>query len=338
MNHPKTKKLISNRLLNFITDSYKIKIRDCFSRVEGGYSSDNFVISSQDKKYFLKRYYKKCDQARIQDIHRAKEFFATSGIPIIRPLITRKGESYFKFGERFYALFPYIDRQLNRKNSMEMIRSLAEMQAKIHQAGKPGQPKVHQRELTTWNKSLAKNKGWAILEIIESRRQFDQFDKTAKEFVRFKIEQITRNKIMPQAIELPFDHLIHGDFHDQNVFYNENGGVEYVFDLEKTVYAPRAYELSRAIDYICLDDFDIAKAGIYLGAYRKLYPISDKEFFRGFQFYFLKGIHTFWIEENHYLENDRRADELYAGDIKRTRYFEKNLSRLVAEIIEQSKK
>jgi len=338
MNHQKTKKIVSDNLTNFIANIYKIEIRDCFSRVQAGYSSDNFIIGSQDKKYFLKRYNKKCDQTRICDIHKTKEFFAANGIPIARPLITKKGESFFKFGGRFYALFPYLGQKTNQKSSIEMIRSLAEMQAKMHQVGKPGRPKIHQRKLTTWNKNSAKDRGQAILKIIENRQRLDRFDKSAKEFVEFKIEQINKNEITPQKVKLSFDHLVHGDFHGHNVFYDQSGRVKNVFDLEKTVYAPRAYELSRAIDYVCLSDFDIVKAGIYFGSYRKIYPISDEEFFRGFRFYFLKGIHTFWIEESHYFENDRRADELYVGDIKRTRYFEKNLDRLLAKIIEQSKR
>ena len=102
----------------------------------------------------------------------------------------------------------------------------------------------------------------------------------------------------------------------------------HIFDLEKTVYAPRVYELVRAIDYICLNANNLKKAGIYLKAYRQVYPLSDKEFRKGFLYYHMKGIHTFWIEENHYLNNNARTDVFYKNDHEKTIYFSNNFEKL----------
>ena len=310
-------------------------------KVDGGYLSDSFVVGSSGKQYLLKQYREKYNEQDLINIHKTKQIFSENGIPIIMPLENNQQKTYFKHGNYFYSLFPFVNAKSIKpdKVSDRAVRSMAKMQAKMHKISFSRKiPKIFDRETNLWNKEKALEKGERIKFIIGKRKLKDNFDKIASKFVDFKIANIKKNKIIPEDINLKSDCLIHGDYHAFNLFFDDNYEVKYVFDLEKTVYAPRAYELVRAIDYICLNDFNFKKAGLYIRAYRDVYPISEEEFEKGFVFYLMKGIHTFWIEENHYLDNNFRTDVFYKDDNSKTNYYAKHSNSVIKKIVSYSNK
>lgn len=327
---------MDKKILKLIDNRYSEIISTLFGKVDGGYLSDNFIVGNAREKYFLKEYREKYTEQDIQNIHKTKSLFSANRIPVIMPRLDKQGRSYFKFEGHFYSLFPFIDARLIKpeKASDKAVDSMAKMQAKMHLTGKKYSiPKVHENEVPVWNKKKAKARGKRILEILNKKSKHNEFDKLALKFVKLKMELIENNKLTPLKIGLGSDHLIHGDYHSLNLFFDRSDNVQYIFDLEKTVYAPRAYELVRAMDYICLNDYNFPKARAYLSAYRKVYPISDSEYRRGFLFYHLNGVHAFWIEEFHYLDNNKRTDVFYVGDSRKTAYYSKNFEDVVNQIL-----
>ena len=53
--------------------------------IEEGYLSQNYVLETPEKKFFLKQYSDRYELDMVRDIHKVKFFFAKSGIPIILP-------------------------------------------------------------------------------------------------------------------------------------------------------------------------------------------------------------------------------------------------------------
>lgn len=329
---------MDNGLLKKLQNDYEQNITKSYGRVDGGFLSENYIVGESNNKYFLKSYRSKYSENDIINIHKVKRYFANHGIPIILPLDDRDGRSYFAYRNHFYGLFPFIESKniKTEKASLSVVRSIAEMQAKIHLLSRDGLLKIHEKETSLWNKDRVLKIGRNIAKILAGIKNPNQFDKVALRFVALKMKLISECHLIPGDIGLKNDHLIHGDYHAHNLFLDKDGNVQYVYDLEKTVNAPRAYELSRAIDYICLDKYDFVKAGAYLRAYREVYPMSDEEFAKGFLFYYLKSIHSFWIEEHHYLNNNKRTDVFYNKDFEMTQYYSENLNEVIARIIKNS--
>jgi len=304
--------------------------------VTKGFLSENHILIQDDAKYFLKRYRFK-NKERIEEIHSAKKYFADGGIPVILPIVDKKGTSFFLFDNGYFALFPFVsDKQFDRGTlTSRAIVSLGETLGRIHLLGKNADLPIKEK-FKPWNKEEALEKIEAIHFKIKQRPNLTEFDKLASESIETKRHLIQENSIIYEDLDLPSSHLIHGDYLDQNTFFNSNDNVSYVFDFEKTDYSPRTYELFRSLMYSFLSDNvtteDINKAKLYLNSYFKIYPCIKDELSRGLKLFYSKSIHSVWVENEHYLKGNNRADELLLNDFQRIKYLSEHFEKLESEL------
>ncbi len=300
-------------------------------KVTGGFLSENYFLEEGDKRYFLKKY-RFNNAKRIEEVHASKKYFSDGGIPVILPIPLLNGKTYFSYNEGYYALFPFIDgRQVDRGNMNHAeIISLGEMLGRIHLLGKVAKV-ANEDRFKIENKEKTFKKIEDILIEIHNKDTLSNFDKTAVENIELKKQLLLSNTLTFENLNLPCDHLIHGDYLDHNVFFDNQHKVFAVFDFEKTSYSPRTYELFRSMIYgMISDDFSeksLGDAKIYLDAYVRIYTISKDEIKRGLQLFLLKSIHGFWVESEHYLKNNNRVDEFLFNDLKKIKYLSKNLEK-----------
>lgn len=295
-------------------------------KVNKGFLSENYCVTTEaGTRYFLKKY-RFDNSERVKEIHAAKKYFSDGGIPVILPIIHSDGDSFFLFENGYFALFPFIsDQQFDRgKLSSVATTSLGEMLGKIHLLGKSATLPM-QEKFKPWNKVNALKKMEMIREAIDREPNTTDFDRLALESLEIKRKLVTNNTLEYEDLELPSDHLIHGDYLDTNVFFGKDERVSFVFDFEKTDYSPRMYELWRSLMYSFLSrndiDSGIGQARLYLDAYLKTYPTSLDELRRGLDLFYLKAIHSTWVEGEHYLLGNKRADEFLIDDLKRIKYL-----------------
>lgn len=322
-------------ILRAINELYGLDVSSS-EKVEKGFLSDNYFLSDSKTKYFLKKY-RFDNSERIIEVHSSKKYFAKGGVPVILPIPSVNGNTFFEFENAYYALFPFVEgKHLERGCLTEAaIISLGKMLGKIHLLGKGAdldiddQFKIENREKTF-------KKIDDILEKISEISSPSDFDKVALENVTTKKTLLLENKLSFDELGLHSDHLIHGDFLDHNVFFDQHDNVKWVFDFEKTNYSPRTYELFRSMVYGLLSadvtKNDLENARKYLDAYSSVYPISKDEIKRGLQLYFLKTIHGFWVESEHYLKGNTRVDHFLFDDNKRIKYLSKNLDVLIGAL------
>jgi Ser/Thr protein kinase RdoA (MazF antagonist) len=126
--------------------------------------------------------------------------------------------------------------------------------------------------------------------------------------------------------------LIHGDYHGGNVFFDEQGRVSHVFDLEKSLFAPRMFELFRSAVFLffgnSFDEENIHKARLYIQAYTAVYPASKGELHKGLTLFYLRFVHGLWVQTEHYLKGNNRVDQFLAQDYERIKYLSENLQEL----------
>lgn len=295
-------------------------------RVEKGFLSENHeLVCADGTKYFLKKY-RFDDEGRIQDIHISKKFFYDGNIPVIFPISTKLGQTYFCFDGAYYAVFPFVvGKQIARgKMSEKAIVSLGTMLGRIHLLGKGATLSIKIKTKEWKSSDILKT-----IDIIEGKIQekslLEDFDTLALESMNLKKELIKKYQPTDEEIHLPKDHLIHGDYLDQNVFFGENDEVSHVFDFEKTEYAPRMYEFFRSMMFSFLSGeigpAHIEQAKTYTNAYSQVYPIPTEEFRRGLRFFLSKHIHSLWVESEHYLQGNDRPDIFLKEDYLRLKYL-----------------
>lgn len=328
--------MIKKGLKDDIIQSYP-NIDEIFSieKVTEGYLSQNYILESNKEKYFLKQYREAYTEDSIKDVHRVAHFFSQNDIPIVTPIKNRENLSYFVFNNRMFALFPFVSGvKADRKNiDNKAIESLAKTLADIHLLslnGPPIQINAHQGAIdsTVFLKDYPR-----ILKALDSIREKSSFDEMALEGLYVKRSIVESNIEKIKSLKVNTNDLLHGDYHEKNVFLDRKGNVKYIFDLEKTEIGDRLHEVIRSMDYICLnesyDEESIEKAHVYIQAYNKLYPIDKRDFFDALEDYYFKKANSLWIEKDHYLEGSNRVDCFLKSQLDSLKFFPENYDRLV---------
>lgn len=308
---------------------------ETFEPVAKGFLSENSIIHIQGAMYFLKKY-RFTEEAKIDEIHSVKKFFSENGIPIVMPLKTKTGKTYFNIEDRFYALFPYVAEshleyekgQMNR----EAITSFGKMLARIHLVGKNAT--LHIDSLFKDNESLNAD-GENILKIIEAKEEKTEFDQLAAQTITLKKKLTSEIQFKYNDLNFKNDHLVHGDYTDQNVFF-VNNVIAYVFDLEKAQYQPRFFELFRSMSLTFFNgnnfEQELRDAKTFLDAYLDQYPMSPEELRNGLKAYYLRSINSAWVEGEHYLKGNTRLDPLLFRDYTRVKYLSDHMEEIIEEL------
>ncbi len=306
-------------------------------KVTEGYLSNNRIISNKKQKFFLKQYEQGYTIEHIEDIFKASEFFSSKNLPIIMPIKNNLKQLYFQIDSDIYALFPFVEsKTVDRYHiKKENIISLAETLAKIHLLSSNGIPIQINDCQNIANKEKFLNIHTEIMDVLEAKKQLDKFDKLTLKSLELKKSIVTSSSDTEnESIKRYFNHLLHGDYHEKNIFFDKFGNVEYIFDLDKTKIGNRLSELIRSMDYICLNtDYhstkNLEKAKLYINTYRKIYPFEKKDFEISLKEYYIKLAHSLWIESTHYLENSNRVDLFLENEIRTLDYLPKNFEKFI---------
>ncbi|MDP2684702.1 MAG: phosphotransferase [bacterium] len=333
----KNKQIISEVLKN-IRKLYSVAEKaKLFAKVENGYLSQNFILQNNDNKLFLKQY-RFDDLKKIKEIHQTKFFFANGNIPVILPIQNKKGDFIFEQGKKFYSLFPFVEGRIIQRvgRSRKAFKSAGQMLAKIHTLTKNGHPDIIHNYAKGWKKEEFLSEAKTIKQRIEATLVKTDFDKLALDTLEHKLKLVSENNLRYEKFNLCNDHIIHGDYHGQNIFYDENDEVKYVFDIEKTKISPRVLEIARSMDFMCFSNNYEAKnfedANTYLAAYNNIYPISKGNLIQGIKAYYLKKAHSLWIEREHYININLRVDCFLEGELLMLKYYSQNFDEFVGKL------
>lgn len=327
---------IDQALVKKIQTLYGLRNVQLLRKIRSGYLSHNFVLQSGTEKYFLKQY-KYDDLERVEQIHRVQDFFHEGGIPIIHAVIAKNGKEIFEFKKKFFTLLPYVQAKHIRKKDGDPVAyfSAGQMLAKIHLLSKNGYPQIVDNRFRHWRKEEFEEQYEEILTQILRKKKKSSFDNLALKVIRLKRELANKEKLNFRNFKPT--HIIHGDYHARNIFFDLSNNVSHVFDIEKAEAAPRSYELARSLDFMCFSTqfnkqaFKHGKE--YLRGYNSIYPISKKELVMGLKLNYLIMIYTLWILKEHYVIKSTRADDLLESQYISLRYYSKNFDVFVGKLL-----
>lgn len=171
-------------------------------------------------------------------------------------------------------------------------------------------PLVIDKRLGDWDTEKFRYRAERLLELIRQKSVRDAFDDMAQVKIAKQIVLLTESNIAFDELGLARDTLCHGDYQEANVFYSLDNNVEWLIDWEKCDMEPRVNEVVRAVDYMCLNgDFSnqaLESARILVRAYHEVYPLVREEVEAVAIFRRMKQLHSVWIEEAYYIDNNRR--------------------------------
>ncbi|KKP85170.1 MAG: hypothetical protein UR83_C0003G0005 [Candidatus Moranbacteria bacterium GW2011_GWF2_35_54] len=323
--------MLDQKLINKINSIYDLDGEvEFLSVVEKGFLSENYILKNNKQKFFLKKY-RAFGLDRLKETHAVKKFFYKHKIPVIMPINTKAKKTFFLWKSNYYGLFPFVNgRQIDvdKLNKKEM-ESCAELLAKIHLVSKSKCPKLVKGRSFGWDKKNSLKKSRYILNLIKNKKVQSVFDKKVAKYLVQKIEFIKKNKIEYEDLKLKNDHLIHGDFHEDNIFFDKKGDIMNV--------SPRVLELVRAMWFLCFyDRYDgsaFKRAQIFLSQYSSIYPIDKDELRRGIAAWHLNQLHSMWVVDEIYLKNNKRVEILMNSYINFLNYQSRNLEKFSKRIL-----
>lgn len=300
-------------------------------KVSKGSTSNNYILSAANGHlYFLKEYVT-TDEDKIRLIHSVKKYFANKEVPVVLPLSLKNVNTFFKINGKYYAIFPYVSGFMSSYEDLDLQRlsSLARMLSKIHMAGATSEIK-NKLELSINNTNFL-NEAQNLIDIIESKNNKNHMDKMFLVGIRNKIKKYKELKEGTSPLKLKCDHLLHGDYHQDNIFFKANKEVKHVFDWEHTFKAPRILEVLRCIDVACMngksESENLQRTSSFIKIYKTIYPLSKTEIKEGVVANYSLNLQNLWIEKEHYEHGNNRADKFYEIRLERIDYMANNINK-----------
>jgi len=331
---------MDNELVNELKQGYGFSGNVELTKIDLGYLSTNHIVIANNKKYFLKGYRERVDESGIEAIINARNYFFKNGIPVLKPVKTKFDKEYFVLHEHIFSLFDYIDLQVKDRSGLTKrdLKVLGEMLARIHKAGRDAPKslvKLLEKKSDYWKTEKALQNISEIEEMINNKEK-DEFDEKVLRLFEIKRKIYEEIKVELSEAFLKADHVIHGDYHEKNVYFNK-GKIKYVFDWEKTAVRSRFHELIRSMDYMCLNngltkkDFENAK--YYLNSYRNIYDFDVRDFNEALLHYYYLKTQGFWIVNEYYLMDNKKVGVFLDTHFEGVEYFYTKKHKIVEDFI-----
>lgn len=275
------KKKINKKIISVALSTYFGNNKFSFEKLEGGFENASFLIKNGRKKYVLRIYNAIQFGRHVRDEKNILcelefvEFLRKKGIPIPPIHKTKNNLNFTKIKidktYHFVILTDYIEGKQVDRLSINKIKAVARLQAKIHISSIDYNPKMLRKrpdplDVQKWIKKElkgykppAKKKAW----ILKSMEFFNYFDK----------------KINEKSISgLPMI-MIHGDLHLANLKFigDEVSGVFDFDDVKKSIVADDIGSFLMDVFKVGDENSLRRKAITYFDEYTKINPISKHE-------------------------------------------------------------
>ena len=328
----------ASSLFEHICAAYGLPAFQAATPIEAGYLSQNWALETSGGTYFLKAY-RFDDRTQVEVAHAARLHFHQAGIPTIVPFTTHAGQPIYTHDDHHYSLFPFVTaRQLRRGAlSITAIASIGTLLARLHRAGHGVQlPQLRARVLRD-QRAAFQIQATELLALIARQPEQTSFDALAEQTLRRQLTLVDQTAMDYTKLGLVSDHLLHGDYHDSNLFFDEQERVCYLFDWEKAEIGARESELVRALLFTCFSNphnfrgtftpqnFDQGKA--FLHAYQSTYPVNPERLADAIVARYWGSLCSLWVATEHYLNHNQRVDPFLEANLAEINYFADNLSR-----------
>jgi homoserine kinase type II len=189
-----------------------------------------------------------------------------------------------------------------------------------------------------WDSAQASQEmAWYEAEITR-RPALDPFDQHALASFSYRRTLLAGGVPSPAAFaDLPAQ-LLHGDYHERNVFFDAHGRVSAVIDWELACHGPRAWEIVRALDFALRLPEDYETGGerlrAFLRGYARVAPLTVQECEAMPELYWAARVHSLWVFEEHYRKGNARTDRLAMEDVARLEWWARNRPALARTLVE----
>lgn len=337
-----------NAYINVIADEYSLSDLNLVGVSEKGVSSYNVIVEASDGRRFFVKQYKEDDADRRENCNLVERHIAShSSIPIVLPLETTSGNSHTCIDGKTYAVFVY------QEHNEDLPSTDAERQTQAFNLAKV-LGSIHSVSTEDLNEQVGAIDRWRPREVadrivhletlekaITDRNSLDDFDEIA-------LKVIAERKKLLSALDVDTDIVVtnticHGDYHSQNVLFDDNFNVTGVIDWDICAKSDPYVDflntfkmtvIGRKYDTFQQERREIAK--VFLEGYLAGSNFDfDRERLRNAANTLTQVIvGSSWPLDEHYFMNYTKADSHLDKELDKAKFFSENRDVIVSFILD----
>ena len=329
--------------IELLKKTYGFKALKILSKI-GGYSTQYYsAIVDDDKKIIIKHYHS-------LDIHKVKKIVDVTNVisqfDLKAPLLihTSDGQFYKSFDEGHIIIYYKIQGRILHANDFNntSLNSTGTYLAKLH-------------EISTSSKLLLPS----TINLLKSQHEIEQSVKSVQDIIRAKpkgssIDNIT-NKLIDMKLNMlsefiRYDHflshllsqqkLIHGDFHNENLLFDDRDNIAGILDFEESHYGHPMEDIMHFVELGCCNmghnEANFQKARCFFSSYSKINKLTPEEIELGLHLYLYKISSSFFLENKLYDSSSDELITLIERDIKSLEYFATHSNQFIERFFEFS--
>jgi len=304
----------------------------------GGFSAVNYEINANSTAYILKKY-RSINELDVERIERVNDFLNAHGVPVALPLRSAKQKQHFMFGVGIFTLYPKIPGHILHEPMLkdQALLSVAALLAKIHRLN-PTSLRLDTIVKRTLSIKKIEDHARKMIALIEKYPLGKNPDALAKELIHAKLEALqgfaSLSRFYPFLTEREF---VHGDFHNENILFDENQGIIGLLDFEKTYQGHRVADVMHFILLGCcntgFEASNLRNARFFMQAYQTAFPLTAKEIEFGINYELFKEYSSFFLERTLYETRDLSFLKLLERDLRKLYYFKQHLGTFLNHLI-----
>jgi len=301
-------------------------------RTDTGVINDVWSVACKEGLFYLKKYSRSMKDVVL--ILAAEVFVKKHNIPALAAVESK----LLKVSGEYYALYPKSPGlQVPAHNlSDAALFDMGVTLAKIHAVSTTRLAVPLRKINTRWDTEQFVKKAKDLREKIMQQVPKTAFDQMALKNLNLKLEEVQALSLN-KKLDLGRTTIVHGDFTPDNIFLKAKKVVG-IIDWEKSGSQPASLEVVRSLLYICFrdnlyNDAAFLRARSFLRGYQSIYQLDTEVFADALHAHHAKQLHSTWIETEHYLKGEHRADIFLAQKWQANKYFVKQLRDFTKKIV-----
>lgn len=326
-------------LIEAIERQYGLAVISLGQRL-GGLSSRNQIVHAGSQQFVLKSCPHDSSQ-RLDRIALASRLLRSLDVPAVEVVQTVDSATHFTLGRLAFILTRRCTGRLLHEPSLSMaaLESAASMLTRLHIPAErcAGEGWLQTPREGTQEETIRQASD--LLRAIRTNRETPA-GRAAGELIELKMAVLSEGCRVLKSRDMLTHCLVHGDFHNENVLYDETDKISCLLDLESVHIGDPMEDITLFISLACCNtgfwSRNITMAKAFLNAYRRVLPLPPEVIVNGFVDYLRVLASSYFLERQVLHKDDPTIINMLLRDIRRIIYLRQHLFDFLSALLTHS--
>lgn len=308
----------------------------------GGLSAENyFALVDNAQQIVIKKYKNKTDE-QIKKIEYVINTVKSLDISVPLFIKNIENKTYTYINNNYYALYHKAYGKVLHGSELDQraLTSVAENLAKLHKIKSKLELKTTTDILPLYHD--VHDQALIVENLIAQNTKGREIDNIARKLISLKLDILSnfvRQAEFKEQLLSPHNLvLVHGDFHNENLLFNDEHKLVIMLDFEESHYGHATEDILHFMQLACFNsgycksNIDIAK--FFLKQYIAHNIISSRHIELGGHLYLYRIASSFFLEKKLFTSGCEELAHFLQRDLKNLEYLRDHVDELVANLLD----